>query len=318
MCRRVLVLLSLLVAVSSISLSASAQLPVGAQLPSATALTAVPGTRVRVALPNGCTLSGRGGIACGHERIDVGGSALGFEELRAAHVAAGHVVMDLPQVPLRTLVIAFPDGRVLFVSEHAGERLLLTGRSSRAATEAGVVYARVLLAIQLEPEGDIVTGAGGLDRARIPYPTVSWHNDMLEFYSDGVQTSARVVVGHFREESPTSMTELCQPAEGIGQGSRRLILNLQRALEGDDSLCQSAVVIEVNQERVLTAKFGVIRGGVGHVLVMVYTLDATENVTTCLTGFEHFAVPALMRLMRAERDEPAPAASPRRGRARVR
>lgn len=259
----------------------------------------IPGARAHIVLPPGCALEGLGTVVCGTERVSIGGSALGFDELRAAHVAAGHEVQDVPVRP-RSFFVTLAAHRLLMVRDAEDERVLLLGTTTRPGAEAGQSFGRVFLALETERRGSVVTGYASLDRSRIPHATVYWSEGTLAFTSGAIEVGAERLgtAGFFRENSGTTMTALCDNGSITSQVRARLLVRHQRVINEVVSVCEEAFVVQTPMRRVLAAQFGyILRDGRAYSLTMTYSLEDGERETDCIEGFEHFALPALAALL---------------------
>lgn len=253
------------------------------------------GTNAEIALPPGCSIAGPGTIACGTETVSLGGSSLTYDELVAAHRAAGHVVNELPRRP-RMFITETSGGRMLFVRDGADERLFALGTTSAPGGRAGETFAHVFLALAPPEHGAIVSGFEHLRRDSLPYPTVYWNDGSLAFTTSAIETGGGLsgTRGFLRRTQHTTMATLCDNRSITDRLPSRLVLRHQRELSEAISVCEEAFIVRAGDHRVLAAQFGyVFPDGDAYSLTMTYGLTGEESEHTCLEGFEHFALERL-------------------------
>lgn len=257
----------------------------------------IPGTTATIALPSGCELVHRGQIVCGTETILVGGTSLGFDELRTLHRERGHTVHEPPGTTGQ-LFVGLPDGGVVIIRDGLDERLLLICASSRLSFQSGLVYARVSLALVAAARGPVVEGFGHLARRDIPYATVHWSGEALYFTNDAIGVRGELTIGGWIAATDESaMTSLCT-VSGPSDLPTETIYRVQRRTTDGASVCEEAALVYGSARRALLASVGLVpfADGQGYRVQMVYGLRDDEDADRVLDGFVHVAHPMLQRV----------------------
>lgn len=258
----------------------------------------IPGTRARIVLPEGCAAGGPGRVVCGPEAFDVGGSALAYDEIAAIYRTRSLMFRELSGQP-RAFFATLDRSRAVFVVDGRDERLFVLASSERMRPEVSGLYARVLAAFEPPARGAVVTGFEQLPREELPHATVYWSNGVLMFNSSVVGVSdRRGTAGFIQRVENATMTTLCDNSTVMARLSSTLFLRHQRVVNDQVSLCEEAFVSQTTDGRTLTAQFGyVLRGGPSYAIVMNYGLEPTEDPSSCIQGFENFALRALPRIV---------------------